>query len=300
SEAHKLDAGLSQIEGKSREGFVFGIDLQVQIHIPDTLAPKVISMVGTMQALVNEVLQSAVGNYFRNALQKLPAIEFIETRDQVQAAAEKHIREYLAGYQVETRGVYIQDVVLPEGLVKVLQEREIARQEQATFQEKERAQQTRVAFEATRGTAEMQEELARSVVRVTVADNDAKSQENKARGQAAFTLATGTAEAQVIEVKGLANATATKAIGLAQADAYKAQVEAVGAEATAAIAVMGEVGKGNVRITPDVQVGAEGSSIDALFSTLTRRLTKGEALASLVSPVAPAPATDAPLKEVEA
>ena len=37
-------------------------------------APKVISMVGTMLNLVNEVLQSAVGNHFRNTLQDLEAI----------------------------------------------------------------------------------------------------------------------------------------------------------------------------------------------------------------------------------
>ncbi|MFN8027741.1 MAG: hypothetical protein U0W40_15690 [Acidimicrobiia bacterium] len=36
SEAHDLDAHLSSIVGKSREGFVFEIDLQVQIHVPDT------------------------------------------------------------------------------------------------------------------------------------------------------------------------------------------------------------------------------------------------------------------------
>lgn len=45
--AHNLDANLKPIEAKSREGFVFTIDLQVQIHVPDTRAPKVISMVGT-------------------------------------------------------------------------------------------------------------------------------------------------------------------------------------------------------------------------------------------------------------
>lgn len=40
SQAHNLDTQLSPIEGKSREGFVFRIDLQVQIHVPDTKAPK--------------------------------------------------------------------------------------------------------------------------------------------------------------------------------------------------------------------------------------------------------------------
>ncbi len=39
SAAHNLDAQLKQIVAKSNEGFVFAIDLQVQIHVPDTNAP---------------------------------------------------------------------------------------------------------------------------------------------------------------------------------------------------------------------------------------------------------------------
>src|SRR4029453_9556122 len=96
--AHALDANLGPIHGKSREGFVFTIELQVQIHVPDTKAPKVISMVGTMLNLVNEVLQSAVGNPFRNTLQDQPAVTFIETRMQVQQAALVHVTEYLQLY----------------------------------------------------------------------------------------------------------------------------------------------------------------------------------------------------------
>ena len=139
SEAHDLDAQLSSIVGKSREGFVFQIDLQVQIHVPDTKAPKVISMVGTMRNLVSEVLQSAVGNHFRNTLQALEAVKFIETRQEVQAAAFDAITRYLSQYEVETKGVYIQDVVFPTELVKVLTQREIANQEKATFEEQQRA-----------------------------------------------------------------------------------------------------------------------------------------------------------------
>ncbi len=129
SHAHALDAQLSSIDAKSREGFSFLIDLQVQIHVPDTQAPRVISMVGTMLNLVNEVLQSAVGNYFRNTLQGLPAVQFIETRQEVQDKAERYITEYLGKYNVETKGVYIQDVVLPDALVEVLSARELAVQQ---------------------------------------------------------------------------------------------------------------------------------------------------------------------------
>ncbi|MGH9280232.1 MAG: SPFH domain-containing protein, partial [Acidimicrobiales bacterium] len=156
SQAHDLDARLEPIVGKSREGFVFTIDLQVQIHVSDTKAPKVISMVGTMFNLVNEVLQSAVGNHFRNTLQHLEAIKFIETRREVQRAAFEAVAAYLAVYDVETRGVYIQDVVFPEELVEVLTRREIANQERTTYVEQQKAETARIQVEKARGTAEMQ------------------------------------------------------------------------------------------------------------------------------------------------
>ena len=173
SQAHSLDAHLSPIDGKSREGFVFTIDLQVQIHVPDTRAPKVISMVGTMMNLVNEVLQSAVGNHFRNTLQQLEAIKFIETRHEVQAAAYQRVTEYLSQYQVETKGVYIQDVQFPADIVEVLTTREIANQEKATFEEQQRAQLARIELEKTKGTADQQANLAASQVGITIKQNEA-------------------------------------------------------------------------------------------------------------------------------
>ena len=89
-----------------------------------------ISMVGSMKNLVDEVLQAAVGNLFRDKLGGMPAIKFIETRQLVQEEAMQHIAQQLDMYEVETKGVYIQDVVFPPELVKVLTEREIANQEE--------------------------------------------------------------------------------------------------------------------------------------------------------------------------
>src|SRR5438105_14797944 len=216
SVAHNLDAQLSPIEGKSREGFVFSIDLQVQIHVPDTKAPKVISMVGSMQNLVNEVLQAAVGNHFRNTLQALEAVRFIETRTEVQRAAYEAITAYLAAYDVETRGVYIQDVEFPAALVTVLTQREIANQEKATFAEEERAEIARIEKEKAKGTADMQAQLAQSAVGIDIKNNEAQAREAQARGEAAFVRLTGEAEASKTQAIGLAEAKATEALGLAR------------------------------------------------------------------------------------
>ena len=171
SQAHNLDKQLKQIVAKSKEGFIFNIDLQVQIHVSDKLAPKVISMVGTMQNLVNEVLQAVVGNYFRDTLQGMAAVQFIENRAAVQTQAQNYIADQIRRYNVETRGVYIQDVVLPEEIVRVLTQREIANQEKATFLAQREAQLTRIDMEKQAGLADRQRDLAGSEVEITIKEN---------------------------------------------------------------------------------------------------------------------------------
>jgi regulator of protease activity HflC (stomatin/prohibitin superfamily) len=273
SEAHDLDAQLSSIVGKSREGFIFQIDLQVQIHVPDTKAPKVISMVGTMRNLVSEVLQSAVGNHFRNTLQALEAIKFIETRREVQAAAFEAITRYLSQYEVETKGVYIQDVAFPQELVVVLTQREIANQEKATFEEQQRAETSRIEMEKAKGTANMQSQLASAQVGVQIKTNEAQAREAEARGEAAYVQLTGEAEGARRQAIGLGEAKAAEALGLARAIGFNAQKEALGGPATAVVAVANAVADGHITVVPEVLVtGGGGGSFDGLAATLMRYL----------------------------
>jgi SPFH domain/Band 7 family protein len=274
SQAHNLDRQLTPIEAKSREGFVFTIDLQVQIHVPDTKAPKVISMVGTMLNLVNEVLQSAVGNHFRDKLQGLPAVTFIETRQAVQEQALAAIKLYLAAYEVETRGVYIQDVVFPEALVEVLTRREIANQERATLKEQERAETARIEMERARGTADMQAQLAAAAVGVEIKRNDAAAREAEATGESAYTRLTGQAEADKVEALGLAEAKAVEALGLARARGFEEQKEALGQGATALVNAIAAIAEGQVDVMPEVLVTG-GGSLDGLAATLMRHLGAG-------------------------
>jgi uncharacterized membrane protein YqiK len=291
SEAHNLDARLAPIDAKSKEAFTFSIDLQVQIHVPDTRAPKVISMVGTMANLVNEVLQSAVGNYFRNKLQTLGATEFIEKRDEVQAAAERYIQQYLSRYEVETRGVYIQDVVFPGDLVEVLTSREIAAQERATFSQQRSAQEARVSLEQQRGVADMQAQLAQANVSIDIETARAQAARARAEGEAAVITTTGNAEATRTKAIGEASAAAEEALGLARAKGFDAQRRAIGSEQTALVAALREVGNGHVKIVPDIQVSGEGGVVSGLGAMLMRSLAVGNGSAAAGSTPAPVPAT---------
>ncbi len=262
STAHNLDAKLEQIVAKSTEGFVFRLDLQVQIHVPDTRAPRVISTVGTMSNLVNEVLQAAVGNHFRDTLQSMPAVKFIETRQDVQRQAFENIRNQLETYNVETLGVYVQDVILPVDLVKVLTEREIAKQEIATFEQQKQAQMQRIETEQARGTADMQAELAKSKVGVSIKSNNSAARKAEADGESYYISETGRAKGAEV-----------KAIGLAKAEAYDAQVKAFGANATAFVNVVDALAKSGVPIVPEILVtGSGGGGIDGVAATLMRYL----------------------------
>jgi len=193
----------------------------------------------------------------------------------VQQAALTAVTQYLGLYDVETKGVYIQDVVFPPELVTVLTQREIANQEKATFAEEERAQTARVEMEKAKGTADMQAQLAQSQVSIDIRKNEAASREAQAQGEAAFVELTGRAEATKVEAIGLAQAKATEALGLARAEGFKAQKAAVGEMATALVAVANAVADGHITVVPEVLVTGGGGSLDGLAATLMRTLRNG-------------------------
>ena len=276
--AHGLDARLEPIIAKSNEGFVFSIDLQVLIHVPDTKAPRVISMVGSMENLVNEVLQAAVGNLFRDKIGGMEAITFIQTRQKVQEQAFNYIQEKLAEYEIETRGVYIQDVVYPEQLVTVLTQREVAHQEVETFKMQRQAQDQRIETEKARGTADMQVDLAKSKVGVDIQTNKAEARMKEAEGEAKYIEQTGTARGAEV-----------RAVGLANAEAYQRQVEALGKGPTALVNAIKALAVGNTAFMPKILVVGGGSNQGVLESLGTMLMDKLDT--SYPDPNSPNPVT---------
>ena len=155
-------------------------------------------------------------NHFRNKLQSMPAVSFIATREAVQQGAFEYVKEELAKYRVETRGVYIQAVVLPEQLVEVLTEREIANQQVDTYKMQKSAQDQRTETEKAKGTADMQADLAKSQVGVDIQSNRTAARKMEAQGEATF-----------IEQTGAAQGAQVRSVGLARAEAYDRQVAAL-------------------------------------------------------------------------
>jgi regulator of protease activity HflC (stomatin/prohibitin superfamily) len=283
SKAHDLDKDLKAIDAKSREGFKFSIDLQVQLHVPDTMAPRVISRVGSMNNLVAELLQGAVGNHFRNTLQGMAAVEFIEKRGMVQESASAHVSRMLKDYEVETVGVFLQDVDLPEELTKVLKEREIANQEIETYKKKRQAEAERKNVAEATGIANMQADLVKAKLGVQLQQDKASARKAEADGEAFYLSETGRASAVAVEAE-----------GLARAKGYKAQVDALGNDNTARINMARELANAKVAIVPQIASGGSGGLSDGLIGLLlSDRLGASKPFASVPTALAPPAAGDA-------
>jgi uncharacterized membrane protein YqiK len=254
STAHTLDKDLQPIEAKSKEGFKFKIDLQVQIHIPDAKAPRVISRVGSVENLVKELLQGAVGNHFRNTLQSMAAVDFITSRDEVQRKAEEHVRKLLEKYEVETQGVYIQSVELPKELTDVLQQKEIANQSKAMFETKKAMEEKRAEMEEAAARAAAMKSLVEAEVGVSIAASHADAKKKTAEGEAYYTRETGKAKGEALEAEG---------VGIAKG--FEAQRAAIGEEATAKVNMIRALADSKQPIVSVVSSGGGGNLVDGIL-----------------------------------
>jgi len=254
TEAHSYDAHLSAITVRSKDGFAFNLDVSQIIHVAAPDAPKVISRVGSMQNLVDHVLQPIVGNYFRNAAQAYTVLDFLGARSERQTEAAAHIRVALGAYDVQAIDTLIGDINPPAELMHTLTERKLAEEQRKTYELQESAQRQRQLLVRETATADIQKDLVQSEQGVRMAELAASAQARRAAGEAE----------------------ALRVTGAARAEAFTAGAQALGAPAFAALQVMQVVGERQVRIVPDVSVsGDEGASglVGALLGSLAREKT---------------------------
>ncbi len=296
SEAHLLDKNLSTITVRSKDGFPFNLDVSQIIHIPANEAPKVIARFGSMNNLVSQVLEPTIGNYFRNSAQDSDVISFLSTRKERQTAAKEHIKAVLDDYNVNAVDTLIGDIVPPEALMKTLTNRKIAQEEEKTYETQRMAQEKRQGMEKETAIADMQKEIVKAQQSVEIAQRTADATVKKAEGdatslklnvnaeaeatkmranaeaeatraragaQADATKLNASAQAEQIAKTGLAEAEKIMAIGKSTAEAYQLQVSAMGGDNFTKFKITEEIGKGHIKIIPDLIVsggnGSEGS-----------------------------------------
>ena len=275
TEAHKLDANLSTIAVRSADGFRFNLDVSQIIHIPAPDAPKVIARFGSMEALVTQVLEPTIGNYFRNAAQGSDVIDFLKERSERQTEAESAIKAALAEYNVGAVATLIGDITPPPDLMKTLTDRKLAEQEQVTYETQRQAQTVRQQLEQATALADTQPQVVAAERKVTIAEFDARAAVNAANGQAQAKTINAEADAKVTRLNGDAEAGKTLAVGGAEASVIKQKIDSMESGNYAVVQVAEALAKAGVKLVPDIVAGGSagasgGTLVDVLLANLLR------------------------------
>ena len=274
TEAHQLDANLSTITVRSADGFKFNLDVSQIIHIPRNDAPKVIARFGGMSALVTQVLEPTIGNYFRNAAQGSDIIEFLKNRSARQNEAREAISQALAEYNVGAVDTLIGDIVPPDQLMKTLTDRKLAEQERVTFETQRQAQTVRQELEQATALAATQAKVVDAERQVAIAEFNARAMVKSAEGTGQAKKINAEADANVLRTVGEAQAAQTKAVGAADAEVIRLKISSMEASNYAVVQVAEALSKSGNKLVPDIVAGgADGKSgtlVDVLLAGLIR------------------------------
>ena len=249
SGGHGYDAQIEALKLLSFDGFTYELEVFQIIHVAAQDAPKVISRLGSMQNLVDQVLRPIVGNYFRNSAQEYTILDFLIARSERQTDAAEYVRQALLSYDVQAVDTLIGLVTPPAELMQTLTDRKIAEEQQKTYEVQRLAQTQRQELVRETALANIQQEVVTAEQGVKIAELQAMAKVKQANG-----------EAESIRVT-----------GEAQADAYLAGVKALGSQSYTALQLMQLIGDRNVKVVPDVAVTGNGGGsglLDAMMGMM--------------------------------
>jgi uncharacterized membrane protein YqiK len=252
---HGYDSKLNALKLLSFDGFTYELEVFQIIHVGASDAPKVISRLGSMQNLVDQVLRPIVSNYFRNSAQEYTILDFLIARSERQAEAAEHVRQALRAYDVQAVDTLIGLITPPAELMQTLTDRKIAEEQQKTYDVQRIAETQRQELVRETALANIQEQVVTADQGVKIAELQATAKVKQANG-----------EAEAIRVT-----------GQAKADAYLAGVNSLGAQAYTALQLMQVIGDRQVRVVPDVAVTGNGNGaglIDAMMGMLVLNQNK--------------------------
>jgi regulator of protease activity HflC (stomatin/prohibitin superfamily) len=243
---------------RSQDGFTFPVDVRVTYRIDPENAPRVVAKIGDDDLILSKVVTPRVRAIFRNNAEKVKALDYVQSRTVQEAQSLKMLTENLAEYGITMLEVSIGEVGDEASLgllLKTLTDREIALQEQSTFEEQQRAAEKEKDLMRTVQEAEEEKRLATAAYGVKVAEEDKKK-----------VVIAAQAEAEQIAL-----------VAEAKAQAYEMISEVVGPQNAALLEIMKLVATDNIQITPDVMVSGSGSTAEALMGTMLKGMLDKEA-----------------------
>ncbi|MCX5635217.1 MAG: SPFH domain-containing protein [Planctomycetota bacterium] len=249
---------ISPMTVRSIDGFTFPVDIRVTYQIDRDNAPLVVATVGDDAMVLAKLVTPSVRAIFRNNAEKVKALDYVQQRSQQEQQSNTLLKEELNKYGVTLLAVRIGDVgnELTLGtLLKTQTDREIALQEQKTFEEQQRAAEKQKALTKTTQEAEEEKRLATAAYGVKVAEEEKRK----------------------VIIEAQAEAEKTKLIADAKSQAYKLLSDSIGQNNTALIEIMKLVAENNIKVTPEVMVSGSSGINDALMGTMLKGMLDKEA-----------------------
>ena len=246
----------SEITVRSSDGFTFPVDVRVEYEIKPEDAATVVARFSGDHLLLAGRLNSAVRAIFRNNAETVKALDYVQQRSRQESQSLAMLAQEMIKVGLTITAVRIGDVGDEQTLgtlLKTQTDREIARQEQATFQEQQRAAEQKKALTRTEQEAEEERRLATARYEVKIAEEDKERR-----------IIAATAEAEAIRIR-----------AEAQAEAYRVVALQIGPGNAALLELLKIVGESGINITPRVMVigggngeAAGGSEMTALIGTM--------------------------------
>ncbi len=273
------------IKVRSRDGFTFPVDVRVGVTVTADQAPFLVAMLGNpdllqkdeqedepLSRIESKIILPLIRTHFRNVAETMNALQFMNSRTQVESDVSRRMRDELAKYRLETDGVFIGQIELdatPEGktLLATQTDREVALNQQKTFEEKKRAEESRATFIKAQEEAEQQRKVVAATYQVQVREQEGKAFEIAA----SYTVKVKEQEAKAREAEARGEASFIEITSAAKRKAYADISAAIGPQGLVTIEALRLVGENKIQITPQVMVGSGGSALDALAGTILGR-----------------------------
>ncbi len=258
----------------SRDGFEISVSVKVVIRVRPDQAPYMVAKIGSIENLIVHVIHPMIDSSFRNQASSTSAMNFMQDRQDEQRKAEDRAKAELEKYHVECVSVLICQINLPQELMDTQTVKIIAQQQQAMYQDQQKAEQARIAMEKTRSEADQQKNLVEAEIGVKIAEQNKMKAIKFAEGDAESIRLRKEGEAKGIKATGEAEGAKILAIGESTAKAYELQNKAVGQQGVTAIEIAKQIASGNVKVTPDFLVQG-GDNLGGLLSAFLTNIIAG-------------------------
>jgi uncharacterized membrane protein YqiK len=239
----------------SKDGFQLEVNVRMVIRIQPANAAYVIARFGSVANLIDQIVHPLIDSSFRNKAGEKKAIDFFQSRTDLQTEALAHAKEKFSEYNVEAQNLLIAYIDIPTNLLDTQTKKEIANQQQTQYDAEAQAQDKRIAVMEKAARADKQKDVIEATLSVGI---------NKDMANATIAKAEGDKQAAILRAEGEKQATVL--VGEGVATAYTKQSEAIGQQNVAIIKLIQEIANGKVQIVPQVLVSGDQGGQGNLFN----------------------------------